>query len=82
MLGVEAWAELVECVFDFLATPSYEPDAELLATLLLHLARLQKENPPDLVAQIQQVFIERPKPVGNSSGCFPPVFRSTAQGGR
>lgn len=56
LLGVEAWAELVECVFDFLATPSYEPDAELLADLLLHLARLRKENPPDFLADPASLY--------------------------
>ncbi len=48
LLGVEAWAALVECIFDFLATPLYEPELELLADLLLHIVRLQKENSPDM----------------------------------
>lgn len=47
--GVDAWAELVECVFAFLATPSYEPDLELLADLLTHMARMQKENSSDIL---------------------------------
>lgn len=37
--GVDAWAELVECVFDCLATPDYEPDPELLLNLCFHLIR-------------------------------------------
>jgi hypothetical protein len=42
-LGVETWAEIVELTFDFLATPLYEPDLELLVDLVLRIARRQKE---------------------------------------
>ncbi len=48
-LGVETWAALVECIFDFLATPLYEPEPELLADLLLHIGGSQKESTLDIL---------------------------------
>jgi hypothetical protein len=55
-LGVETWAEIVELTFDFLATPLYEPDLELLADLVLRVARRQKEPPPEIKTDPESLF--------------------------
>lgn len=55
-LGVETWAEIVELTFDFLATPLYEPDLELLIDLALRLAQLQKEQSSEIKTDPESLF--------------------------
>lgn len=60
--GVEEWAEVIECLFDCLATPDYEPDFEILHRLFSHALSMQKEasttsvdHPENLEETIRQV---------------------------